>query len=107
MGRITNYVFWTPPSCRWNNENPPRFTIWLNILYAIAGGFTAANLYYSHPILDVLAKDFHVSQGQVSSIPTLATAGEATGLLLIMPLADFFPRRKFTLTFVFMTAAFW
>lgn len=67
----------------------------------------SANLYYSHPILDVLAKDFHVSQGQVSSIPTLATAGEATGLLLIMPLADFFPRRKFSLTFVFVTAAFW
>jgi hypothetical protein len=100
-------VFWTPPWCRWDVENPPPFTIWLNVLYACAGGFTSANLYYSHPILNILADEFHTSQVGVANIPTLAQAGDATGLLLILPLADFFPRRKFTLTLVTCTAAFW
>ncbi len=104
---LSHTIYWTPPWCRWDVDNPPSFTIWLNILYACAGGFTSANLYYSHPILNVLANEFNTSQGGVSTIPTLAQAGDATGLLLILPLADFFPRRKFTLTLVACSAAFW
>lgn len=104
---ISHYVYWTPPWCRWDVDNPPPFTIWLNVLYACAGGFTAANLYYSHPILNILAAEFSTSQAGVSTIPTLAQAGDATGLLFILPLADFFPRRKFTLTLVACAATFW
>ena len=100
-------LHWTPSWCRWDVDNPPPFTLWLNILYACAGGFTAANLYYSYPILNILAADFHTSQAGVASIPTLAQAGDATGLLLILPLADFFPRRKFTLALVACAATFW
>lgn len=100
-------IYWTPPWCRWDIDNPPPFTIWLNILYACAGGFTSANLYYSHPILNILAAQFNTSQAGVSTIPTLAQAGDATGLLLMLPLADFFPRRKFTLTLVACAATFW
>jgi hypothetical protein len=104
---IFHYIYWTPPWCRWDVGNPPPFTIWLNVLYACAGGFTSANLYYSHPILNILAAEFNTSQAGVSTIPTLAQAGDATGLLLILPLADFFPRRKFTLTLVTCAATFW
>lgn len=100
-------IYWTPPWCRWDIDHPRPFTIWLNILYACAGGFTSANLYYSHPILNILAAQFNTSQAGVSTIPTLAQAGDATGLLLILPLADFFPRRKFTLTLVACAATFW
>jgi hypothetical protein len=100
-------IYWTPPWCRWDVGDPPPFTIWLNILYACAGGFTSANLYYSHPILNVLADEFNTSQAGVSNIPSLAQAGDATGLLIILPLADFFPRRKFTLTLVACAATFW
>lgn len=60
-------------------------------------------MYYSHPILKVLAEDFNTTQAGVANIPTLALAGSATGLVLILPLADFFPRRNFTL--ILMTAA--
>lgn len=105
--RITSWVYWVPPWCCWDATNPPPLTVWLNVLYAAAGGFTAANLYYSHPILNVLAGDFRTTQSGVSTIPTLAQAGDATGLLLILPLADFFPRRKFTLTLVTLSALFW
>lgn len=104
---IFHTIYWTPPWCRWSIENPPPFTIWLNILYGFAGGFTTANLSYSYPILNVLADDFHTSQAGVANIPTLAQAGNVTGLLFLLPLADFFPRRKFILTLVFLAAAFW
>lgn len=49
-----------------------------------------SNLFYTYPILNVLAHDFHTSQAAVASIPTLAQAGAATGLLFILPLGDFF-----------------
>jgi hypothetical protein len=105
--RILDKIYLTPPWCRWDVDNPPPFTIWLNVLYACAGGFTAANLYYTHPILNILADEFNTSQAGVASIPTLAQAGDASGLLFILPLADFFPRRKFTLTLVTCAAIFW
>jgi hypothetical protein len=38
------------------------------------------NLYYTHPILNLLAKDFHVTNEQSSYIPTLAQAGYASRL---------------------------
>lgn len=104
---IVHIICWSPPWCRWDAENPPPFTIWLNILYACAGGFTSANLFYSYPILNLLARDFHTSQAGVASIPTLSQAGAATGLLFLLPLGDFFPRRKFTITLVAFAAIFW
>ena len=104
--KVIDTIYWTPPWCRWGDK-PPSFTIWHNILYASACAFTAANLYYSHPILNVLARDFHTTQGGISTIPTLAQAGDATGLLFILPLADYFPRRRFALTLVSFSALFW
>ena len=104
---VWHIIYWVPPWCRWNVEDPPQFTIWLNILYAFAGGFTSANLSYSYPILNVLADNFHASQAGVANIPTLAQAGYATGLVFLLPLADFFPRRQFVLTLVACAAAFW
>jgi hypothetical protein len=74
---------WTPPWCRWHDDNPPPFTIWLNILYAFAGGFTSANLYYSYPILNILADDFKTTQVGAATIPTVAQAGSAVGLVLV------------------------
>lgn len=100
-------VFWMPPWCRWDDTKPPPFNIWLNILFACAGGFTAANLYYSHPILDVMADSFHTDQSGVTNIPSLALAGDVTGLLFILPLADFLPRRKFVLVLTSLSTLFW
>lgn len=97
----------TPSWCRWNSDKPPKFTIWHNLLYALAGGVFSANLYYSHPILEVMAHDFKTDQSGVANIPTMALAGDATGLLLLLPLADFFPRRVFTMILLTLTFAFW
>ncbi|EME41693.1 hypothetical protein DOTSEDRAFT_81928 [Dothistroma septosporum NZE10] len=102
--RIYNTIYWTPPSVRWDPANPPQFNIWHNILFGFAGAFTVANLYYNHPILNILARDFGVSYVEVANIPTLAQAGYATGLLFLCPLGDLLPRRPFVLTLVFLTA---
>lgn len=100
-------IFWTPPWCRYHPEHPPQFSIFQNILFAFAGAFTVANLYYNHPILNILADDFHVSNAEIARIPTLMQSGYAVGLLLICPLGDLFPRRPYTLILVFFTASIW
>ncbi|QIW95019.1 hypothetical protein AMS68_000537 [Peltaster fructicola] len=102
--RALRLMAYTPPRCRWNPEQPPVFSMWLNILFGFAGAFTVANLYYTHPILNILAEDFGVEYVQVSQIPTLAQAGYAVGLLLLCPLGDLLRRRPFVLYLVFLTA---
>ncbi|EON64899.1 hypothetical protein W97_04133 [Coniosporium apollinis CBS 100218] len=79
----------------------------LNVLFAVAGAFTVANLYYNHPILNILAADFNVSYEDVAQIPTVMQAGYAAGLLFLCPLGDLFKRRAFVLLLVLFTATMW
>ncbi|KAL8716249.1 MAG: hypothetical protein Q9220_000154 [cf. Caloplaca sp. 1 TL-2023] len=100
-------ILYTPKRCRYDPAHPPRFSIWLNLLFAFAAAFTVANLYYNHPILHLLAQEFGVSNERASLIPTLAQAGYASGLLFLCPLGDIFPRRVYVLSLVFFTATVW
>ena len=101
---VINY---TPKRCRYNPDEPFGFSMSLNLLFGFAATFTVANLYYSHPILNKLADDFHVDQERVSLIPTLAQAGYAGGLLFLCPLGDLFRRRAFVILLVWFTATVW
>ncbi|KAK2626759.1 hypothetical protein QTJ16_003934 [Diplocarpon rosae] len=105
--KIWELVSWTPERCRWDPESPPEFSMALNLLFAFAATFTVANLYYSHPILNILAIEFDVSNEKASQVPTMAQAGYAAGLLFICPLGDIFRRRAFVLILVFFTATMW
>ncbi|CAK7211013.1 hypothetical protein SEUCBS140593_001024 [Sporothrix eucalyptigena] len=69
--------------------------------------FTVSNLYYNHPILNVLADDFNISYETASQVPTFMQAGYAVGITFICPLADMFRRRPLTLTLIFVTATVW
>ena len=102
--RLCDRLLWTPPNCRWSADNPPKFSMPLNILFAFAGAFTVANLYYNHPILNVLAHDFDVPYDKVSLIPTVAQVGYALGLFFLCPLGDLLKRRPFVLSLVLFTA---
>lgn len=73
--RTYETIYWTPERLRWDPDNAPKFSIGLNVLFGFAGAFTVANLYYNHPILNILARDFHVPYVKVADIPTLAQAG--------------------------------
>ena len=66
-----------------------------------------ANLYYNHPILNLLAHDFDVSYEESSYVPTMAQAGYAVGLLFLCPLGDLIKRRPFVLWLVWFTATLW
>jgi MFS family permease len=63
-------------------------------LLAVAAGATVANLYYSPPILETIARQFAVSTSAASMIVTLTQLGYASSLLLVVPLGDMFERRR-------------
>ena len=107
LSRAWVTINWTPPNCRWDPEKPPQFSLALNILFAFAGAFTVANLYYNHPILNILAHEFNVPYEKVSQIPTLMQAGYAIGLFFLCPLGDLLRRRPFVLSLVFFTSTLW
>lgn len=102
--RVYDTAFWVPPNCRWDPESPPKFSMAMNVLFAFAGAFTVANLYYNHPILNILARDFDVPYEKVAQIPTVAQAGYAAGLFFLCPLGDLLKRRPFVLSLVLFTA---
>ncbi|CAP61113.1 uncharacterized protein PODANS_3_810 [Podospora anserina S mat+] len=100
-------LLWQPPRTRWDERNPPRFTVWINLLFGFAACFTVSNLYYNQAILNRIAESFSVSFERASVVATLMQAGYASGLLLICPLGDVFPRRPFILCLVLLTALLW
>ncbi|ETS84653.1 hypothetical protein PFICI_02678 [Pestalotiopsis fici W106-1] len=98
---------WIPKRCRYDPDNPPQFSLPMNMLMGLAGTFTVANLYYPQPILNILAHDFNVSFETASNVATLSQAGYAVGLLFVCPLGDKVRRRPFVLTLIWATATVW
>ncbi|KAK3389725.1 major facilitator superfamily domain-containing protein [Podospora didyma] len=98
---------WKPKPARYDPENPPKFTVWMNMLFGFAACFTVSNLYYNQAILNRIAESFQVSFEKASSVATLMQAGYASGLLLICPLGDLFPRRPFIVGLIGFTAMMW
>ncbi|KAI1438444.1 MFS general substrate transporter [Xylaria sp. CBS 124048] len=96
-----------PSWCRYDPQNPPKFTLAMNLLLAFSTTFTVANLYYPQPVLNVIAEEFDVSFEHSSNIATLSQAGYAVGLLLLCPLGDMVPRRPFILLLICLTATLW
>jgi predicted MFS family arabinose efflux permease len=66
----------------------------LILLFAIACGLSAANLYYAQSVLGSIAKSFHASSATVGLTVTLAQVGYALGLALLVPVGDIVARRK-------------
>jgi predicted MFS family arabinose efflux permease len=66
----------------------------LLILMSIASGVTVANLYYSQPLLEELARFFGVSPSMIGISAMLIQIGYALGLLLLVPLGDIREQRS-------------
>ena len=66
----------------------------LTFVLAVACGLTVANLYYSQPLLDLIADAFGVSQSAATIVVTLTQAGYALGLLFLLPLGDLVENRR-------------
>ncbi len=67
-----------------------------NILFAMAviGGLTVANLYYNQPLLEAMRQSLEATELQANFITFITQIGYATGLILVVPLADKVSRRK-------------
>jgi len=63
-------------------------------IMALACGLTAANLYYSQPLLVEIAHSFGVAESAAGMVATVTQLGFAFGLLLLVPLGDMFSRRR-------------
>lgn len=66
-------------------------TLWV---MTIATGLVVANLYYNQPLLDDMARTFHVSNRKIGQVAMLTQIGYATGMLFIAPLADMLRRKR-------------
>lgn len=77
----------------------------LVLLFALACGISAANLYYAQPVLGSIAKSFHTSSGNVGLIVTFAQIGYAIGLAFLIPLGDMLPRRRLVPSVLLITFA--
>ena len=76
-----------------NDKNKDITKVQIAVL-AIAVGICIANIYYSLPILSVIAKDLGLRESQVGNLPVLSQLGYGLGLLLLTPLGDKIERKK-------------
>ncbi|KAI1110436.1 major facilitator superfamily domain-containing protein [Nemania sp. NC0429] len=107
--RLVCLLAWLPPWLRPRDGGDADFELtWgLTLIYATAGALSVANLYYTTPILNILADEFGVSDERAALIPSVTQAGYAGGLLFIIPLGDILRRRYLILGLVFSTAFVW
>ncbi|WP_419801270.1 MFS transporter [Mucilaginibacter sp.] len=73
------------------NPGLSKLTLWV---MTVATGLVVANLYYSQPLLDDIARTFRVSNGSAGYIAMLTQIGYATGMLFLIPLGDMLKRKK-------------
>jgi len=66
-------------------------TLWI---MTIATGLIVANLYYNQPLLDEMARTFHVSKAKVGQVSYVTQFGYAMGMLFLAPLADMVRRKR-------------
>ncbi|HZY38897.1 MAG TPA: MFS transporter [Mucilaginibacter sp.] len=66
-------------------------TLWI---MTIATGLIVANLYYNQPLLDEMARTFHVSKAKVGQVSYFTQLGYATGMFFLAPLADMVKRKR-------------
>jgi predicted MFS family arabinose efflux permease len=66
----------------------------LVLLFALACGLSVANIYFAHPLLDVMARDFSIKPAAIGMVVTMTQIGYALGLVLIVPLGDLLDRRR-------------
>lgn len=69
----------------------------LVLLLASGAGLAVASLYYSQPMLGILANATGASGGAIGWVPTLTQLGYALGILLLVPLGDRHDRRNIIL----------
>jgi predicted MFS family arabinose efflux permease len=86
------------------NFHPEEMPFWLTMLFAIASGLLAANVYYSQPIAELIATSLGLSPSATGLIVAFTQAGFGIGLFLIVPLGDLMENRRLVLALIGFTA---
>jgi len=84
---------------------PARLSPALTVACAAACGVMVANLYYAQPLIALIAPSLHIGDGFGGLIVTLTQLGYASGLLLIVPLADRVENKRLILITLLLAAA--
>jgi predicted MFS family arabinose efflux permease len=88
------------------NTEKPHLTPLILWIMTITTGFVVANIYYNQPLLNDIAKSYHINSAKAGQVAVFTQIGYALGLLFIVPLGDMFERRKLMLIdFVFMVTS--
>lgn len=75
-------------------------TLWI---MTIATGLVVANIYYNQPLLEDIARTFHVTRTKAGQVSMLTQLGYATGMFFLVPMADMVKRKRLMLIiFVFI-----
>lgn len=61
---------------------------------AVMAGVTVANLYYNQPLLNLMAHTYHEPHAVLGWVTMLTQLGYALGLLVFVPMADFWEGRR-------------
>ncbi|WP_447747769.1 MFS transporter [Pseudomonas nicosulfuronedens] len=77
----------------------------LLLLMSVATGLAVAGNYYAQPLLSTIAKDVGLSTAAATGIVTIAQLSYGAGLLLLVPLADLFERRRLIVVLMLLAAA--
>ena len=78
-----------------------RRLVWI---MAVACAISIANLYYVQPLLALMGESFRLSVNQIGGVATLMQLGFASGLLLLVPLGDRYPRRTLIVSLLVVVA---
>ncbi|WP_234117489.1 MFS transporter [Clostridium hydrogenum] len=76
----------------------------LIVLMSIACAASAANLYYSQPLLEQISRFFNVSSSIIGISAMLIQIGYAIGLVFLVPLGDIKERRRLIMIMLFCSA---
>jgi len=67
------------------------------LIMAATAGIAVANVYYSQPILQAMATQFHISIEKAGNISVLSQIGYGLGLFLLTPIGDMIERKRLIL----------
>lgn len=66
-------------------------------ILAATAGIAVANVYYSQPIISLIASHFHTTEAKAGNISVLSQVGYGIGLFFLTPIGDMVERKKLIL----------
>jgi predicted MFS family arabinose efflux permease len=76
----------------------------LSFILAAASGVSVANIFYSQPLLDLIARTFGTTESSAAIVVTVTQLGYAAGIIVLVPLGDLVDGRALASRILVVTA---